>query len=1125
MSTVEPASPSQEKELSKVSPENRWVEIQRKTFTNWINEQLSVSGRVIQDIEKDFCDGVTLVALVESLQFKKIGKVIPNPTGRIQMIQNVALACKAIMEDNVRLVNIGNEDIVNGNVKLILGLLWHLIVRYQISSRKTKVPPKKLMINWFRLILPELEISNFTSDWSTGIPLHALIDHLRPGTSPNWRELHAKNAVENCRTAILLAKEHLNIPRVISPEDFASEALDELSAMTYLSYFVRSESPGYYDTLNWVCKQLRTTQITNLTTDWNDGYNLCSIVSSMGGVIPDWPNIDREDKMKNVQMAIDAGKRMGVDPILSASELSDPSVDHLSVMTYLNRFRYATPVKSDNEKLSIQGDFDNHLTGVQIHFKLVMEDKDVQKELTSVQIKSAKGNQRCDVSWKDKYADCRFTPADPGSYTFNVLYNGTPLVGCPVTFSVKADLSKVKLRTQSSSCMVGSSNDIEVLSESESNEVLIEYCSPNEEVKSLTTLYENGVFSATFRPKSVGLWIVHVFCQGEEISSSPISFDVFDPQKAWLSGPQKGIVGEEVVFTVNYSEAGIGDIEAAVRNVGKEIVCEVNETEYNGIKTIEFVPQNSGMFFVYCKFNNTEITGSPKSIDVVDPGQIVVTGEGLTRGLRGKECTFQVNIGDLGGNISVTVENEGKEVDTSWREAGSSTYIFSYVPSNAGTFKINVNWDERAVPGSPFYAKITDRSRVTLITDLTDLMDENGHLVLDCGKETQLLYDISAAGPGRMTATVLSPRGKLKVETRKPKKEEMEIAFTAVEEGDHYIHVYWSDVPLDSSPILAYCPGPPLPVDHTKVVIEGKGKEKARALVPAEFLINGRFAGPGTPRVLLKGVKKDVHVNITPMKYDRYKCTYSAPNPGAYVLYVYWSEQLAPKCPYKITASNKGASGKVKVTGQGLKGGYVGQELHLDVDTTEAGFGEIKVSCHGELREARCDVFDQRNGIYKVHMYPREACRHRLEITYDHEHVPGSPFKIPVGEPPDPRKVRVYGPGVQDGLIQTFESKFLVETSGAGAGQLAVRIRGPRSAFKVNIQREEENDRTVLCSYSPEEPGKYVINVKWSGCHVRGSPFNVQLFESQAELDNYLGNKKGFFVEKTKANMQWRAEI
>lgn len=79
--------------------------------------------------------------------------------------------------------------------------------------------------------------------------------------------LYSVFRVENCKSAMLLAKEHLNIPRVISPEDFASEALDELSAMTYLSYFVRSESPGYYDTLNWVCKQLRTTQITNLTVN------------------------------------------------------------------------------------------------------------------------------------------------------------------------------------------------------------------------------------------------------------------------------------------------------------------------------------------------------------------------------------------------------------------------------------------------------------------------------------------------------------------------------------------------------------------------------------------------------------------------------------------------------------------------------------------------------------------------------------------------------------------------------------------------------------------------------------------------------------------------------------------
>ena len=38
----------------------------------------------------------------------------------------------------------------------------------------------------------------------------------------------------------------------------------------------------------------------------------------------------------------------------------------------------------------------------------------------------------------------------------------------------------------------------------------------------------------------------------------------------------------------------------------------------------------------------------------------------------------------------------------------------------------------------------------------------------------------------------------------------------------------------------------------------------------------------------------------------------------------------------------------------------------------------------------------------------------------------------------------MFGPGIEDGIVGEFESRFLVETQGAGAGQLAVKIRGPR---------------------------------------------------------------------------------
>ena len=63
--------------------------------------------------------------------------------------------------------------------------------------------------------------------------------------------------------------------------------------------------------------------------------------------------------------------------------------------------------------------------------------------------------------------------------------------------------------------------------------------------------------------------------------------------------------------------------------------------------------------------------------------------------------------------------------------------------------------------------------------------------------------------------------------------------------GDHYIHLYWSNAPLDRSPILAYCPGPALPINHAQVIIRGEGHIAARATVPAEFMVDGKQAGPG----------------------------------------------------------------------------------------------------------------------------------------------------------------------------------------------------------------------------------------------------------------------------------------
>ena len=50
---------------------------------------------------------------------------------------------------------------------------------------------------------------------------------------------------------------------------------------------------------------------------------------------------------------------------------------------------------------------------------------------------------------------------------------------------------------------------------------------------------------------------------------------------------------------------------------------------------------------------------------------------------------------------------------------------------------------------------------------------------------------------------------------------------------------------------------------------------------------------------------------------------------------------------------------------------------------------------------------------------------------------------------PDATKVRVHGPGIEHGVLATFQSRFMCDTRGAGAGQLTVRVRGPKGKLRL----------------------------------------------------------------------------
>ena len=66
----------------------------------------------------------------------------------------------------------------------------------------------------------------------------------------------------------------------------------------------------------------------------------------------------------------------------------------------------------------------------------------------------------------------------------------------------------------------------------------------------------------------------------------------------------------------------------------------------------------------------------------------------------------------------------------------------------------------------------------------------------------------------------------------------------------------------------------------------------------------------------------------------------------------------------------------------------------------------------------------------------------------------------------------------------------------------------------MEMQRESQKDRTILCKYEPTEPGDYRLEVKWSGEHVPGSPFMVMIFDTQEELSRFLQVPTLFFLSR-----------
>uniref|UniRef100_A0A673JHB2 Utrophin-like n=1 Tax=Sinocyclocheilus rhinocerous TaxID=307959 RepID=A0A673JHB2_9TELE len=217
--------------------------VQKKTFTKWINAQFSKTGKTpIKDMFSELRDGRKLLDLLEGLTGNTLTK--ERGSTRVHSLNNVNRVLQVLHQSSVDLVNIGGTDIVDGNHKLTLGLIWSIILHWQVKdvmkdvmSSLQQTNSEKILLSWVRNCTrnySSVNVLNFTTSWADGLAFNAILHHFRPhGFS--WEEVVHLTPVERLDHAFTFAKDQLNIERLLDAEDVAVQLPDKKSIIMYVT--------------------------------------------------------------------------------------------------------------------------------------------------------------------------------------------------------------------------------------------------------------------------------------------------------------------------------------------------------------------------------------------------------------------------------------------------------------------------------------------------------------------------------------------------------------------------------------------------------------------------------------------------------------------------------------------------------------------------------------------------------------------------------------------------------------------------------------------------------------------------------------------------------------------------
>jgi len=209
---------------------------QRKTFTMWANSKLIAAGHdPIRNVDKmadSFRDGVVLSYLMQYLSEKNIRGIETKPRNPLHNASNMQILWKFIHDDQgIDTGGINPNDILGGNEKIVLALMWRLICKYDIDDEHED------LLDWVQPRTADYaDVQNFDKSWKSGMAFLALFNSIRPGVIDMDAMVEdADNVEEHLAMAFELFEEHLGVCKFLEVNDMMVTKPEKRSVMTYVA--------------------------------------------------------------------------------------------------------------------------------------------------------------------------------------------------------------------------------------------------------------------------------------------------------------------------------------------------------------------------------------------------------------------------------------------------------------------------------------------------------------------------------------------------------------------------------------------------------------------------------------------------------------------------------------------------------------------------------------------------------------------------------------------------------------------------------------------------------------------------------------------------------------------------